>query len=282
MASELSTLVRAATGQRFINVGGAVGEDGQGIVFLEKGAVPKGVNGRSFAAAIIWTRAVTRLAKASDKTFGVGAVVLTHGETDAGNTHYEAEIHQLWADYNTDVKAITGQSQNLQMILSQQDSVWPVSTIAQWKLGVDYPADIVCSGPKYQYPTWPTVCIFPAWGTKCSARSTRRSTSNVSCAADRGIEVTAADGSKVTISSVAIAGDTVVITCAADPGPGARVSYATVGDEKAMAQPFHGTTRWGLLRESRSPASSRASRSPTTASLSNGPCSDDTPAPTAV
>ena len=40
------------------------------------------------------------------------------------------------------------------MIVSQQNSCadHSPSTLAQWKIGEDYPADIVCSGPKYQYP----------------------------------------------------------------------------------------------------------------------------------
>ena len=99
-------------------------------------------------------RLVTRLAKAAGKTFGVGAITVTHGETDAGNRNYENELYQLWQDYNTDLPAITGQTQKIQMIVSQQNSCndRSPSTQAQWKIGVDHPADIACSGPKYQYP----------------------------------------------------------------------------------------------------------------------------------
>ena len=40
------------------------------------------------------------------------------------------------------------------MIVSQQNSVnnRSASTIAAWKIGVDHPTEVVCSGPKYQYP----------------------------------------------------------------------------------------------------------------------------------
>jgi hypothetical protein len=40
------------------------------------------------------------------------------------------------------------------MIVSQQNSIndRAASTSAQWKVGVDHAANIVCSGPKYQYP----------------------------------------------------------------------------------------------------------------------------------
>ena len=43
------------------------------------------------------------------------------------------------------------------MILSQQNSITnrSASTLAAWKLGVEHPDEIVCSGPKYQYPYSP-------------------------------------------------------------------------------------------------------------------------------
>jgi len=154
MAGELTALVRARFKRDFVSIHAAVGENGQGMVFLKKNAVPKGVNGRSYAAALIETKAMTRLARAAGKSFGIGAIVITHGEADAGNTDYENELHQLWQDYNTDLPAITGQKQKIPMIVSQQNSCadHSPSTLAQWKIGVDYPADFVCSGPKYQYP----------------------------------------------------------------------------------------------------------------------------------
>ena len=154
MANEITALVRADFDRDFVSVHSAVGEDGQGMVFIRKNPVDRGLNGHSYEAAMIETKAITRLAKAADKTYGVGAIIVTHGETDAGNTNYENELYQLWQDYNTDLPAITGQTQKIQMIVSQQDSRndRSPSTLAQWKIGVDHPADIVCSGPKYQYP----------------------------------------------------------------------------------------------------------------------------------
>ena len=155
MANEMSFLVRAASGGGFISVHSEVGENGQGMVFLKKNATPRGVNGRSYEAALIETKAIARLAKAAGKTYGVGAITLTHGESDAGNANYEAQMYQLWSDYNADLRAITGQTQKILMILSQQDALnnnRSASTLAQWKVGVDHPDDIVCAGPKYQYP----------------------------------------------------------------------------------------------------------------------------------
>ena len=59
-----------------------------------------------------------------------------------------------------------------------------------------------------------------------------------------------ARGEKVAIASVEIHGDAVVITCATEPGAGARIGYATIGEKKRMSAPFPGTYRWGLLRDS--------------------------------
>jgi hypothetical protein len=154
MANEITSLVIAAGGADYVGIHGEFGENGQCLSFLVKGAAPMGVNGRAYAATLLETTAINRLAQAANKTYGVGAVIVTHGECDAGNASYESQLYQLWSDYNTDIAAITGQTQKLQMIVSQQNSVndRSASTLAQWRIGADHPADVVCSGPKYQYP----------------------------------------------------------------------------------------------------------------------------------
>ncbi len=299
MANEITALVRADLGRDFVSVHAAVGEDGQGMIYLKKNAVQKGVNGRSYEAAMIATKAITRLAKAAGQTYGIGAIVVTHGETDAGNANYENELRRLWSSYNTDLPAITGQKQKIQMIVSQQNSCadHSASTLAQWKIGVDYPADIVCSGPKYQYPYaadgvhltangyrqlgekygqvyFERAILGRDWQPVEPARIERNDKiitvhfrvpvpplvwatnfepphqSVVEWKNGKGFEVSKAGGKKVTITSVAIAGDAVAITCAADPGSGARVGYAMFGEKARMAAPFPGTFRWGLLRDS--------------------------------
>ncbi len=154
MATQITALARAADGGDYVGVHGEVGENGQGIVFLRKNATPVGVNGHAYQATLIETQAITRLARAMGKTYGVAAISVTHGESDAGNASYENDLYQLWSDYQADLPAITGQKQKIQMIVSQQNSVndRSPSTLAEWKIGVDHPADVVCSGPKYQYP----------------------------------------------------------------------------------------------------------------------------------
>jgi len=298
MGNEITALVRAATGHDFISVQGEVGENGQCMIYLKKNADQRGVNGRSYEAAMIETKAITRLAKAAGKTYGVGALIVTHGECDAGNASYESDLYQLWSDYNTDLPAITGQKQKIQMIVSQQNSCndRSASTLAQWKVGVDHPADIVCSGPKYQYPSkegvhlitegyqqlgekygqiyyervilgrnWqplqPTgvgrngaaitvhyhVPVAPlVWETSFEGPHP----SVAEWKDGKGFEVSTAAGEKITMTDVAISGNAVIITCASDPGPNARVGYAMFGEKAWMAAPFKGTFRWGQLRDS--------------------------------
>lgn len=301
MANEISALVRADSSRDFISIHSAVGEDGQGMVFLKKNPTQRGLNGHSYEAALIETKAITRLAKAAGKTYGVGAIVVTHGETDAGNRNYESELYQLWQDYNTDLPAITGQTQKIQMIVSQQHSYGDrsPSTLAQWKIGVDHPADIVCSGPKYQYPYFTDgvhltaqgyqelgekygqvyferVILGKNWQPLQPTRVEHEGkTITVHFHAPvpplvwettfqpphqsveewkqgKGFEISTSAGARVSITSAEISGDKVIIMCAADPGPNARVGYATIADgaRAKMLTPYSGTSRWGLLRDS--------------------------------
>jgi hypothetical protein len=301
MANEISALALAGLGRDYVTIHSAVGEDGQGMIFLRKNPVHRGLNGHSYEAALIETKAITRLAKAAGKTYGVGAIIVTHGETDSGNKDYENELYQLWQDYNADLPAITGQTQKIQMIVSQQDSCNNLSpsTQAQWKIGVDHPADIVCSGPKYQYPyfsdgvhltaegyqqigekygqiyfervilgrDWQplepasverdgkTITIHFHVPVPPLAWETRFQPPHQSVDAwkqGNGFEISTATGDKVTIASVKISGDSVIITCATDPGSNARVSYAMIADgaHAKMMTPYPGTFRWGLLRDS--------------------------------
>lgn len=98
-----------------------------------------------------------RLIVPNGKTFGTLAIVLTHGEADATNAGYESAVRTLQQNYNTDLKAITGQSRNIPLIATQQcteptTTALPLSALAILQAHVDFPGDIICVGPKYQYP----------------------------------------------------------------------------------------------------------------------------------
>jgi hypothetical protein len=165
MGSQISALVRAAAGRDYVSVHSVVGENGQGMALLNKAAVEtiKGATstGRAYAATLFEVKAIARLAAARNQTYGVGAIILTHGETDAGNSSYEQDLVQLWSDYAADIEAITGQKEAPVLLVTQHHgfgytegkvSGASASTLAQWKVGVDHPHDILCVGPKYQYP----------------------------------------------------------------------------------------------------------------------------------
>jgi hypothetical protein len=168
MSAALTALAKADGESDFVTVHTVVGESGQGMQYINKAAVEVVMNGnqtqgRAYAASLFEVRAIKRLAEAQGKTYGVGGIFLTHGESDAGNGGYEDAMLQLWTDYNADIKAITGQTQSITLFTNQQHGIYQyapgqapssinVSTTLQWKAGVDHPEAIVCVGPKYQYP----------------------------------------------------------------------------------------------------------------------------------
>jgi hypothetical protein len=299
MGNQITSMVQTDFGRNYVSVQGNVGENGQCMTYLKKNATQSGINGRAFEASLVETRAIKRLATAAGKTYGVAAIIITHGECDSGNTSYENDLRQLWADYNTDLKSITGQTQNVLMIVSQQNSQGDnsASTLAQWKVGVDYPADIVCRGPQYYYPSaadhvhlttdgyeqlgekfgqvyYERVVRGNNWQPLQPTSASRNGKvitvqfhvpvgplvfdttlqtphqGQAEWSNGKGFEVYSSNSSHITISSVAISGSSVQITCTTDPGANARVDYAMSQNSSAMTTPYQGTMRWGLLRDS--------------------------------
>jgi hypothetical protein len=301
MANQLTTLVSAATGNDFVSVHSAVGENGQPLSFLVKGATINGVNGHAYEATMIEARAITRLAQAAGKTYGVAAIIVTHGESDAGNTLYKDQLYALWTDYSVDLPAITGQAEPPLMIVTQQNTSGErsPSTLAAWQIGVDHPTEVVCAGPKYQYPyTSDNLHLivegYELLGEKyaqvfyerkllghdwqplqpeSAARDGRVVTVNfhvpvaplvweetfqqphqttlTQWSAGQGFELRDGAGAPIAIESVAIDGDAVHITSAADLPASVTVGYAMSGDTtEKMATPFAGAVHWGRLRDS--------------------------------
>jgi hypothetical protein len=156
MADQVSALCQRDKGGEFVTVHTVVGESGQGMEVINKTATVTTNKGHAYAATLFEVSALGRLAAAAGKTYGVGAIVLTHGETDAVNANYENDMLKLAADYNADIAAITGQRAPILLLVTQQqtcpgDNSTTASLIAQWKIGVDHPSSAVCVGPKYQY-----------------------------------------------------------------------------------------------------------------------------------
>jgi lysophospholipase L1-like esterase len=162
MANQVSALVRAASaGDNYLSVHTVVGESGQGIAELSKhGGDTTGITGRAYAATLFEVAAIARLAREAGRSYGVSAIVLTHGETDSGNPTYRAELDQLQADYQRDLAALTGQTRKIPIYVSQQHAypngaasqgARPLINQLQWQLGRERPDEFVCTGPKYQF-----------------------------------------------------------------------------------------------------------------------------------
>lgn len=302
MADQITALYRSAGGADYVTAHTEVGESGQGYIEIEKGATDTGAVGRAYAASMFEAQAITNLATAAGKSYGVGAIIITHGENDAGNTAYEDDLHQLWSDYNSDLQAITGQTIAIPMLVSQQHSsptgagATSASTLAQWMVGVDYPGDIICSGPKYQYPyasdaTHLTAQGYDLLGEKYGEVYFQKvvmgqdwqplQPTSVDISGNvvtvhfhvpvpplvfdpdsavappqqdvpewkngHGFEIRSA-GAPATIQSVAIAGDSVQVTCSDTLSAlNSSVGYAFTANSAATPA---GTIRWGQLHDS--------------------------------
>jgi hypothetical protein len=301
MANEITGLVRAAApNQDYVTVHTVVGESGQGIIALQKqSGDTTGMTGRAYAATLFEAGAITRLAQAQKKTYGVSVIVMTHGETDSGSATYGNDLIQLLTDYNADIAAITGQTQKIPMFLSQQFGYpqtagqEPVANQVEWRLGVDHHGDFVCTGPKYQYPGYMdhmgvhlSAVGYQLLGEKTGEvyyqrmllgndwqplqptgadRSGRVITVHFHVPVPplgwddsldmptawpngRGFEVRSG-ATMIEISSVAIAGDDVQITCASDLPQSLTVSYAMTAQAKQLSTASF-AYRWGQLKDS--------------------------------
>ena len=157
MGDEITSLVISAGKTDYVSTQTEVGEAGQPISVIQKGATDTGTTGRAYAASLFEVAAIARLAKAQGKSYGVGAILLTAGESDAASATFETDMLALWSNYNHDLPPLTGQTFAIPMLLSQQHSnpmdagSTSSGTLAQWKIGVDHPGDVICTGPKYQY-----------------------------------------------------------------------------------------------------------------------------------
>jgi hypothetical protein len=160
MADQITAMAMKAASRDYVTAHTVVGESGQPMTVIEKNPTnlpTTGTSGRAYDATLFEASAITRLAGAAGKKYGIGAIVITHGESDAGNTNYANDLYTLLTNYNADLPAITGQTAKIPMFVSQQNSVpsdtgsVSISAVQQWKAGVDHPGEIVCTGPKYQY-----------------------------------------------------------------------------------------------------------------------------------
>ena len=159
MATEITRLLLDATQQRgdYVTVHTVVGESGQALSVIAKDAKRSGATGFAYERSLFEVQAIARLAKAANRSFGIGALVLTHGETDAENPDYERGLLALWQSYNQDLPRITGQQKPIPLFLTQQsscptdDGSLAHSALAALRASRASGSGIVCVGPRYQY-----------------------------------------------------------------------------------------------------------------------------------
>lgn len=159
MASQITASFLAASGGAgdYVTVHSVVGESGQDLKTIGKSPRPAENTGRAYSASLFEARAITRLAKQAGRSFGIAALLLTHGETDAKNPSYARGVFELWQSYDRDLRAITAQTQNIPLFLTQQSSC-PLepgtlarSALAALEACAQHP-ELTCVGPRYQYP----------------------------------------------------------------------------------------------------------------------------------
>lgn len=150
MAHELSFDALRRAGVMFATAHIVVGESGRAMDYIRRGGI-----GRAYAASIYETNAVATLARSEARRFEVGAIVLTHGESDWNNINYGTAVRDLANAYRMDLPRITMQSTEIPLIHSQQGT-FPgqagrgQSTQLQWQASVDNRGVVILSGPKYQ------------------------------------------------------------------------------------------------------------------------------------
>lgn len=128
----------------------AHGVGGTAYVGLKKGTTP-------FTNGMAQVTAGKALAQAAGKSYVVRAVTNVHGESDhiAMNASYQANLLEWQSDYESGVKAITGQAEPVPMFETQISS-WTkygqaTSTIPKQQLGahVAAPGKVILVGAKY-------------------------------------------------------------------------------------------------------------------------------------
>jgi hypothetical protein len=164
MANQISAswAARPESVGEYVTVHSVVGWSGHPLIDIDKQG-----GQRAYLASLHEGEAWKALATAGGKSFGYGAIILTHGESDAGNPEYGDGLWTLYQDYNADLKSLTGQSTDVPLLVSQQSTIATGasgSAVQVFEAGNDHPGQIVCTGPKYAYQYSPDLLHLPAPG----------------------------------------------------------------------------------------------------------------------
>ncbi len=103
------------------NEGQTVIASGHGVSGTAYSGIKKSGSTSAFANGMAQITAAKALALAAGKTYRVSAVMVIHGETDHqnGNSNYQANLVEFQGNYETDAKAITGQTGIIPMFICQ-------------------------------------------------------------------------------------------------------------------------------------------------------------------
>lgn len=148
-----------AQGVLFVGIGSVCG-----VIAQPYSVIKKGASNSIYLNTLTEITAAMALAAAAGKSYGTRAVSLVHGQADqiAGTQTYAQLLAQLQSNYNADIKAITGQSTDVPLMLIQM-SDWTsaaggntaVGTIVYAQLAAHEaaPGKIILVGPSYFLPT---------------------------------------------------------------------------------------------------------------------------------
>jgi hypothetical protein len=135
-----------------------VGYGAKALTYLKKNPTIDGSETTSYANAIQQVTAAKTIANGSGYGYEVLAMPFHHGESDDYGSRsapfYGAQLEQFWLDYNTDIKAITGQVRDLTMFITQCSSHQrfdgaAYSSIEVYRLFKLFPLRYVIVCPKY-------------------------------------------------------------------------------------------------------------------------------------
>ena len=159
LASGMANLITEhtmAAGGEHRSLVSAHGVSGQPYSVLQKGTA-------AYAEGMAQVAAGMAAAQAQGDTYAVRAVVTIHGESDhlEGNTSYDLDLLQWQSDYDTDIRAMTGQTLEVPLFTDQMSSftAYGVTTSAIPQLQLEAsraePQRVVLMGPKYVLPYVP-------------------------------------------------------------------------------------------------------------------------------
>lgn len=106
----------------------------------------KGGSGTEYANSIAAIQAAVNNPPAGRTSINVRAVLCVHGEAEPGNGSYADHLRDWQADYDTDIRAITGQANEIPLFMSEMDYA---KTGHNWGAWVARPTKNIMACPKY-------------------------------------------------------------------------------------------------------------------------------------